>query len=151
MTNNYNSHLSIIRKIQNYFYSGGATSAKRQASIKTQLPPEGYQYIFLEINKKTGPQSTGPRLLYNVEFPKEGASLYLHAKAIGKEEIKRFYSGPWAFIRFLDDSVKTEDVKNSVTIDVQLSAGNPSRSIKYTINHLSHWESIRGEFFCPEN
>ncbi|GAA6170248.1 hypothetical protein [Sessilibacter corallicola] len=146
----YNSHLSAVKAIQNYFYSNGSTSAKRQVSIKTKQSPEGYQHISLKLNGNVGPQITGPRLLYNVEFPLDGASISLAAKLNGSEETERFYSGPWAFLRFLDESEVIESSQNSMTVATPLSTGDTNHSIEYTVNHLSRWESIRNAFFCPE-
>ncbi|MCE2029551.1 hypothetical protein [Sessilibacter corallicola] len=146
----YNSHLSAVKAIQNYFYSNGSTSAKRQVSIKTKQSPEGYQYISLKFNGNVGPQITGPRLLYNVELPLDGASISLVAKSNSNDENERFYSGPWAFLRFLDESEVIESSQNSMTVATPLSTGDTNHSIEYTVNHLSQWESIRNAFFCPE-
>lgn len=146
----YGDYFSIVKEIQNYFYSNGSTSAKRQVSIKTKQSPEGYQHISLKFNGNIGPQITGPRLLYNVEFPLDGASISLVAKLNGSEETERFYSGSWAFLRFLDESEVIESSQNSMTVATPLSTRDTNHSIEYTVNHLSRWESIRNAFFCPE-
>ncbi len=143
-------YFSIVKEIQNYFYSNDYNSAKRQVSIKTKQSSEGYQYISLKFNGNTGPQITGPKLLYNMEFPQEGASISLATKLNGGEETERFYSGPWAFLRFLDESEIIESSQDSMTISTPLSTEDTNHSIKYTVNHLSQWESIRNAFFCPE-
>ncbi len=148
--NSYGDYFSIVKEIQNYFYYNGSTSAKRQVSIKTKQSPEGCQHISLKLNGNVGPQITGPRLLYDVEFPLDGASISLAKKLNGSEETERFYSGPWAFLRFLDESEIVESSQNSITVATPLSSEDTNHSIKYTINHLSQWQSIRNTFFCPE-